>query len=485
VSSTGVPSWRAVDTPETRLEAALAASWDRDTLAVYADYLVERGDPRGELIAIDLLLEQRSSPDLVARRATLLTAWLGKLVPNDPHTPWIGDSFRFGFVDDLVLDGADPNAPHHLATMLASPLAPYLKRVTVRGDREAIAMTLRTLARDTHRWLSELVVDSNARVADDEVVVDAETIAALIAATPQLRALDVAGTRVAESFAHPALRDLRVTGAFALPALFDGSLEAVIALDFKLALAPDPYAYDEGEPPRAPQLQMAALRKLDLSRNVPAQRYAWVDEDVEGLVDDDVADPLVYLGSLAARRQLTHLALPVVRDEAAFMALQAIVDGMPMLEEIVLRRAHYYRPPELKHPRAKFVRPAPWPWPKRTTLANGEQLSILVPGTRSGDEVTLDDAIEIMEQRFEDLPADARYAWTRFWVFVGELRSGAWKHDDHHAWTEDKPFPADLLVAALEACDIGGSGGWRELRDQLRFRRPYPTGAVVTVHCRR
>jgi hypothetical protein len=106
----------------------------------------------------------------------------------------------------------------------------------------------------------------------------------------------------------------------------------------------------------------------------------------------------------------------------------------------------------------------------------------LFPGSRSGDTVPIADAVAVMERRFEDLPADTRYAWTRFWVFVDELGKTVWKTDATHTWTEDRPFPADVLVAALEACEVGGSGGWRELRDELRFRRPLPADAVVTIH---
>ena len=51
------------------LERALQSSWDRDHLAVYGDALQARGDPRGELIAIDLAGEMR---DVLRKRATTL-----------------------------------------------------------------------------------------------------------------------------------------------------------------------------------------------------------------------------------------------------------------------------------------------------------------------------------------------------------------------------------------------------------------------------
>src|SRR5699024_4537910 len=91
-----------VDTRE-QLEAALAIAFDRHTLAVYADYLQSISDPRGELIALDLEIEGRPCPpELAARRTSLLHAWLGALVPADNvHRSWVGDSLRFGFIEDL------------------------------------------------------------------------------------------------------------------------------------------------------------------------------------------------------------------------------------------------------------------------------------------------------------------------------------------------------------------------------------------------
>ena len=40
-----------------QLEASLRARWDRETLAVYADHLEAIGEPRGELISIDLRID--------------------------------------------------------------------------------------------------------------------------------------------------------------------------------------------------------------------------------------------------------------------------------------------------------------------------------------------------------------------------------------------------------------------------------------------
>lgn len=70
------------------LEAALYAEpADRGPYEVYGDWLVERGDPRGEFVLLGLALEDRpDDPALLARRADLLArheaTWLGGLTSS-------------------------------------------------------------------------------------------------------------------------------------------------------------------------------------------------------------------------------------------------------------------------------------------------------------------------------------------------------------------------------------------------------------------
>src|SRR4051812_12376701 len=62
---------------ETRdqLEETLRETFSREDLAVYADLLLTDGDPRGELIALDLDPQPRSA--WYERRRAAMTAWLG------------------------------------------------------------------------------------------------------------------------------------------------------------------------------------------------------------------------------------------------------------------------------------------------------------------------------------------------------------------------------------------------------------------------
>jgi len=96
----------AVALRDAALDAAIAADPDdRGAYEVYADWLVERNDPRGEWIHVELALEDRpADADLVARRAELLArheaTWCGALTSSGywPTRP-IGVTWRRGFMN--------------------------------------------------------------------------------------------------------------------------------------------------------------------------------------------------------------------------------------------------------------------------------------------------------------------------------------------------------------------------------------------------
>jgi hypothetical protein len=59
------------------LEQALRTAWSAETLAVYGDHLQRLGDPRGELVALDLAPVPEDDA-WRARRHELVVAWLGE-----------------------------------------------------------------------------------------------------------------------------------------------------------------------------------------------------------------------------------------------------------------------------------------------------------------------------------------------------------------------------------------------------------------------
>jgi uncharacterized protein (TIGR02996 family) len=74
---------------------------DRDAYAVYGDWLSEQGDPRGELVAVQLKLAEAPTDELRSRETALLaeyaSAWLGELAGLDAKKDF-AVTWRNGFV---------------------------------------------------------------------------------------------------------------------------------------------------------------------------------------------------------------------------------------------------------------------------------------------------------------------------------------------------------------------------------------------------
>ncbi|MEO8704327.1 MAG: TIGR02996 domain-containing protein [Kofleriaceae bacterium] len=119
---------------DAELEAAILANPDDDAAyLVYADYLMARDDPRGQLIVIQAQAEEEPEK---ARRAVLRKAagalidqhreyFLGPLAKLDPSGKRSGLVWRCGYVRKLELEweeDMDPDeADRQLATILVHP----------------------------------------------------------------------------------------------------------------------------------------------------------------------------------------------------------------------------------------------------------------------------------------------------------------------------------------------------------------------------
>ena len=443
-----------METRET-LEAALAAQWDRDTLAVYADHLQAEGDPRGELIALDLQIEAHgNNVELSKRRTSLLYAWLGALVPVDNvHASWAGDSLKFGFVDDFVFDSREANALARLEQLLASPAGPYVRGLTMRGDAPALEEALTAVARLEHAWLVRFAIGA---------IYEPATIAAKVAsdafrAMPRLETLELRTHPVFAPFSHPSIKRLVIKSRDVYAALGEGaSFEDVVELDVVVAQAMGYDEYDgeyvEEQPEAAalPKVSFPSLRRLDLASN--------------GITNIDAAYEL--LRTIDARAHVTHVKIPQLRNDADRDDLLAAIRDMPALETIEVAHGSYYDPPDL--PSVAFVRAETWQWPTQER-AEGRGLRIYMPLAKYGDTVTLIDAVHVMETSYESLPPPARAAWSQLWRFVATLAK------------EPGAFSARVLAEAVDAFPSLMENGWRELREELSARRPLAADAMVKI----
>lgn len=191
-------------TASTLLDAISNSPDDDGPRLVYADWLLERGDPRGEFIHLQCELAGRDDGALLEREAQLLSAnearWLGPLAGR------AGCRFRRGFLDELtVLDldaveearellsrelvrrlvfsarrRVDPNR------VLAWPWLARLERLSFKAARDVAAPLgldgLRTLL-EAPRWRQLREIGFVGQALGDEG-------ARLLAATSELQALE-------------------------------------------------------------------------------------------------------------------------------------------------------------------------------------------------------------------------------------------------------------------------------------------------------
>ncbi len=184
------------------LELALRARWDLGDLAIYGDQLQLEGDPRGELVMLDLAPDPRSSK-WRDRRLVLLDGWLGKDLARRAH-----QLVRYGFVPHLHDRGGASyrrrsGQSRLAAELLDSPAGRYVRSFAASGSAERVLASLRRLASAPRPHLAELAIavhrSGGLRMRD-------ELVDALIAATPSLRALYLLDAVPLQRFPHPAVR---------------------------------------------------------------------------------------------------------------------------------------------------------------------------------------------------------------------------------------------------------------------------------------
>jgi len=200
----------------TDFERELAIAWDRDHLAVYGDHLQAIGDPRGELIAIDLAGRPAES---AARREELELRWLNEL-PRGARTGLVTEC---GFITSVVLSDAAA-----VAALVASPYAHQLRGITLHGATQALIAALRPLP-----LLDQLAILDDGDLPSKPLVPDPS---AFIAATPRLDKLDVDGRRIFGELHHPTVHTLRISGIDAIASIAGrgAPLDRITTLEYAL-----------------------------------------------------------------------------------------------------------------------------------------------------------------------------------------------------------------------------------------------------------
>lgn len=438
------------------LEQALITRWDRETLLVYADVLQSAGDPRGELIVLDLEAEERGmTPELAQRRRKALYEWLGGATIRG--RPVHEASFRYGFATDFFATGdRTSQATDYLHALFASAAGPYVRGVTLSvGNPSELGAAFMVLASTRRTWLERL----EFRVVEPGPWVTEKQVASLIASTPRLHTLAVFGAHAVGAFRHPSVRKLvtdtpRLAIAHTIPRV--ETLDLGVDEDDR---EDNESGYDAAIP--ASLAAITELRHLDLSRNEPHYPPSRVPASPPNV---DVY-PLVRWLPTA---RLRTLRMPSLRAPHQVALLGEAIELAPQLEVTIARtyQMHQAVLANVAHPRLHL--PTPFAWLPGDTLSSREALTITVPTEEYGDDVSLTSLIDRLEAQWDELPPNARTAWLEFWDFLAEL---PW--EDEAGDDVTKMFPASTLLTAVEPLDdyipYSGIGGhWAQLAEKLR-----------------
>jgi hypothetical protein len=426
------------------LEVALQERWDDETAAVYADALIARGDPRGEVIAIDLHIARHGKTDeLARRRKAQVTAWLGE-------NAWCDDGF-----------GYTRNVASELKDIRRVRQATYLRSFVIYDHHAPLDALLQALEAVPLPWLRRLTLHKTKRKP-----ISPAALEVLAAAAPHLEELALDGDRVCEAPPLPGVRTLRLTGCRAL--IGATPMPQVTELDVELWR--DPRFTERGERgltqlAKALKLErFPALARLDLARNeypysVPAP-------------DDYSCFPLLRaLAATGVLAPIPWLRTPALRGDADHAIALELLAQHPGLELHLARTYDYAPPASAAHPRLHIPAQRPWPAQREVPVRS----DLLVSPIDLGDSsISLFRCIDALEQQFDAMLPAAQDAWRAVWRFLDGLE---WAADD--ADEIEMPFDAATLLTALDALDdeLGSCERFAEALRQLQL----PPGATVGI----
>jgi hypothetical protein len=181
------------------LDALAASPADRDDgLRVYADQLIEAGDPFGELIVVALERLRHTTPELARREAALISQQDARLVAMFAGNRGFTYTWRAGFID--AIDVAAPLRV--LPALAAEPVARMVRRIAITavradGDLTPIVAELVRLAPRFPR-LVELAIRERASFGSFSVdePIEIRDASPLYAAYPHLEQLELDGDPV-------------------------------------------------------------------------------------------------------------------------------------------------------------------------------------------------------------------------------------------------------------------------------------------------
>jgi hypothetical protein len=323
------------------LEEALHDAFDHEHLAVYADELQRLGDPRGELIALDLRADQEgATEEITARRRELLLSLLGPVAAVHPLV-----RCRYGFVDLMfaLRDEMREGALAAFDAVLLGPLGSYVRDVTFSGDGVRLRDLMALLAQRSRPFLTRLALEGPHAL--HYIDLPREIVARASTMMPRLVTLEATGRRAVPPVEFPTVRHVVSHCYDAVTALTASNggppcFPRVERLNIRLFWTLQTLQLEALLPPA----QLPALRELDMSRCA------------EPVGSDAGYDVFRYLRLSAIAPQLVRLRVPKVDHVEQAVNLQAAINRMPGLREIGIAGAYPLRAEPLRHPTAA-IRP--------------------------------------------------------------------------------------------------------------------------------
>jgi len=254
-----------------------------DDLSVYADALIQAGDPRGELIATGLALERAPTGPLKQQHARLLNAEINRVRALGFAKQIAIINWRFGLVDSIHLETRYGD-PWFVPLLASDPAFARLRRLEVASSGSVAGgwQPMFEALRAHPLPLRELaILTTRSAAGHNPYALRIGPVAPLLAALPQLELLQLEGQQPElAGLAHPVLRDLKLpfVGATQLPYFSAFQLPALEAL----------VVHTDGDSAGVLAAQLPALRALTLIHDAPPP-VALLDELVR------IAGQLTYL----------------------------------------------------------------------------------------------------------------------------------------------------------------------------------------------
>jgi len=331
--------------------------------------MMSEGDPRGELIALELRRPERW---------TLLTRWLASHLRLEPG----GDHL---YVAGNYLDWLD------------EPIGEFCRGISVSARIEEARAIVAAVAKRPRPWLTRIKIMAGfGTLALDD---------GFRAVVPNLYELELIGAHDLRAFVHPTVSKLRRSVNS-----LEGGNELALAMNLPAVshctLELEPW-HDDWNSKHIMLHRLPALRTLDLA---PSDPNGW-GRNRKGFGHLDV---FRWLRDLPVVAQLTSLIVPSVRTKDAAKHLRAIADAHPQLAIHIAQSYSRYPFGEALQPRVTIAPPWPWPpsdedqpWEVRVTLPD-----------RSTFDMFYSSLASTPEREFATQTEEFRTMWRDMWAVL-------------------------------------------------------------------